>query len=124
MRARRLLLGILVAGCLVSPADLSWAGKTKVTGYPWTGTGNRHGRQDQQFRQWDGNHHGWWNQRDRPDGNGDSRNEGWFNHRDRDFWPGKPHHGSWNDDRDDRGRHERFQPPWGGPLNEGGPVGW
>lgn len=109
MRARSLLVGILVAACLVALAGVSWAGGRRVTGYPWTGTGN---------------HHGWRNQPDRADSNGHGHHEGWLNQQDRHRWQGNPPRGSCNDDRDDRGRHERFQPPWGGPLNEGGPGRW
>ena len=106
MRARSLLVGILVAACLVAPADVSWAGNRKAGGHPWTGTGNHDGR---------------WNQPDRADWNGHGRHEGWLNQRDRHRWQGNPPRGSCNDDRDDRGQHERFQPPWGGPLIDGRP---
>jgi hypothetical protein len=106
MTARSLPMGILVAACLVALAAVSWAGAGRVKGYPWTGTGNHHGRQGQQRWQGSGNR------------------EGWLNQRDRGPWRGNPPHGSRDDDRDDRGRQARFQPPWGGPLHEGGPVRW
>jgi hypothetical protein len=124
MRARRLLLGILVAASLVALAGVSWAGAGRVTGYPWTGTGNQHGRQDQHSWQGNRNRDGGWNQRDRADWNGHRHHEGCLNQGDRDVWQGNPPRGSWNDDRDDCSRQERPKPPWGGPLGEGGHLGW
>ena len=124
MRARSLLVGILVAASLVALAGVSWAGGGRVTGYPWTGTGNHHGRQDQHPGQGNGNRDGCGNQPERADWSGHGHHEGWLNQGDRDRWQGNPPRGSWNDDRDDCGRHERPKPPWGGPLGEGGHLGW
>ena len=124
MRARSLLLGILVAESLVALAGVFWAGAGRVTGYPWTGTGIQHGRQDQNFWQGNRNRDGGWNQWEKTDWNGHGRHEGWLNQGDRDLWQGNPPRGSWSEDRDDCGRHERPKPPWGGPLNEGEQRGW
>jgi len=124
MRARRLLLGILVAASLVALAGVSWAGGGRVTGYPWTGTGNQYGRQDQHRWQGNGSRDGGWNQRDRADWNGHGHHEGWLNQGDRNSWQGNPPRSASNDDRDDCGEQERPKPPWGGPLGEGGHLGW
>ena len=120
MHARALLLSIFTAVLLVALAGSSWAGTGRRMSHPWTGTGNHHGRQNQNSWQRNGNRDGGWNQPDRADWNGHSNHEKWLNQRDHDRWQGTPPHGSWNDDRDDHDRTERFQPPWGGPLYEGG----
>ena len=116
MRARRLLMGILAAASVLALAGLSWAGPRRVTGYPWTGTGNQHGRQDQHSRQGNRNRDGVWNQRDRADWDGHGHREGCLNQGDHDAWRANPRRGAWNDDRDDCGGQERPKPPWGGPL--------
>jgi hypothetical protein len=124
MRARSLLLGTLVAVNLVAVADVSWAGAGRATAYPWTGTGNQYGRQGQPAWQGNRNHDGGWNQRDRVAWNGHGHHEGCFNQGDRDSCKGNAPRSAWNDDRDDRGQQERPKPPWGGPLGEGGHLGW
>jgi len=124
MKARALLLGILAAASLVAVGGVSAAEAGRVTGYPWTGTGNQDGRQDQRRWQGNGNRDGCRNQPERADWNGHGHHEGWLNQGDRDPWDGNSPHGSCNDDRDDRGRQEHPKPPWGGPLGEGGHLGW
>jgi hypothetical protein len=124
MRPRRLLLGILVVASLVAFAGVCWAGAGRVTGYPWTGTGNQYGRQDQHRWQGNRNRGGGWNQPDRADWNGHGHHEGCLSHGDHNSWQGNPPRGTWNDDRDGCGQQERPKPPWGGPLNEGEQRGW
>jgi len=124
MRARTLFLAILAAASLVALAGLSWAGAGRLTGYPWTGTGNQCGRHDQHPWQGGGNRDGRWNQPDTADRNRHGHHEGSLNQGDRDTWQGNPPRRVWNDERNDCGREERPKPPWGGPLGEGGHLGW
>ena len=118
MKARALPLGILVAASLIALAGVSGAGTGRVTGYPWTGTGNQHGRQG------NGNRDGCWSQPERADWTGHGHREGWLSQGDRDPWEGNTRHRSGNDDCNDRDQQERPKPPWGGPLGEGGHLGW
>jgi hypothetical protein len=124
MRARRLLVESLVAASLVALAGVSWAGPTRVTGYPWTGTANQHGRQDQHPWQGSANRDGSWNRWEGAEWNGHGHHEGSLSQGGRDPRQGNPPRSSCNDDRDDRGQQERPKPPWGGPLGEGGHLGW
>lgn len=119
MRARSLLLGILVAACLVALAGVSWAGGRRVTGYPWGGTGKNHGWQNQHPWQGNGSECGPGNHSDRAAWKRDGDHDGGWNRQDRDPWQGNRGHGSWNDDPCRHDRTERFRPPWGGPLIDG-----
>ena len=121
MRARSLLVGLLAATLLLTLAGVSWAGGRRVTGYPWGGTGKNHGWQNQHPWQGNASECGPGNHSDRAAWKRHGDHDGGWNQRDRHRWQGNPPRGSCNDDRDDRGGHERFQPPWGGPLIDGRP---